>query len=239
MKNTQSKIGNSLGLIQRGLYKTFIGSAIYGKKDDYDAQKYWSDRFSKYGHSLKGVGNEGLSEQENEKAYAEAAKIFIDVCQKQDQDIDFPNARVLEIGCGTGFYTQILSDLGVKNYLGVDITDVLFPELKQKFPHFHFIRKDITVDKIAKSFDLIVMIDVIEHIVNGSKFTFAMNNVKSCLDKQGVFIVAPILEASKRELFYVRSWSIEDINNNFQNYNIGELVPFRTGYISTIRKGNK
>lgn len=174
----------------------------YGAGNDYDAAKYWHDRFSKYGLSLKGAGNEGISEEENEKIYAEAAKVFTDLCRKED--IDFHNVSVLEIGCGTGFYTQLLHDLGVKSYTGVDITDVLFPKLRKKFPRFKFIKKDVTSDKLEGKYDLIIMIDVIEHIVKESKLSFAMENVKNCLSHNGVFIVTPIMKVSKKQLFYLR-----------------------------------
>ncbi len=233
MKNISAKLKNPVSLIQRTLYKTIVGPIVYGEGNDYDAQRYWRDRFSKYGHSLKGVGHEGLSEQENEKAYAEAAKVFIDVCHKEN--IAFQSARVLEIGCGTGFYTQILHDLGVNSYLGVDITDVLFPELRKKFPHFEFLRKDVTTDVIEEKFDLIVMIDVIEHIVEASKIISTMDRVKSCLSRNGVFLVAPIVKVKRKELFYVKFWSDDDIKKNFTGYNFGELVPFRNGYLTTVK----
>lgn len=234
MKSIFSKVKTApLGFIKRGLYKTIVGPIVYGQGDDYDAGKYWSERFSKYGQSLQGVGNEGISEKENERAYAEAAKIFLGVCRREH--IDFQNARVLEIGCGSGFYTQILYDLGVKKYLGVDITDVLFPELQNKFPQFEFSRKDITSDKIEGDFDLIVMIDVIEHIVKCSKFTAAMNNVKSCLAPSGVFVVAPLVEVERKELFYVNFWGVDNLKPEFNGYDFGGLVPFRNGYILTVR----
>lgn len=237
MKIFVNQLSQSLNLAIRGFYKLIVAPIIYGKKDDYDAQRYWSDRFSKYGNSLKGVGHEGISEQENEKAYAEAAKVFVEVCSREK--IDFAKARILEIGCGTGFYTQILSDLGAKDYLGVDITDVLFPKLQEKVPEFNFLQKDITTDLIEGEFDLVVMIDVIEHIVNESKFTSAMETIKKCLSKQGLFIIAPLVEVKRRELFYVNFWSLEDLEKRFINHQFSKLTPFRNGYILSIRKNDE
>lgn len=213
-----------LGFIRRALYKTLIGPLKYGKKNNYDAARYWHDRFSRYGFSYKGAGDEGSSEEENRERYAKAAKVFTDLCQRECVDFQNANASVLEIGCGTGFYTQLFHNLGVNNYVGVDITDVLFPDLKKQFPQFRFIRKDITSDKIDGKFDLIVMIDVIEHIVNEDKLSFAMENVKNCLSNNGIFIVAPLMEVSKKHLFYFRSWSLEDIKQRFSGYIFRELV---------------
>lgn len=234
MQDTLLKIKTDpLAFLKAVVYKTLIAPIVYGRGNDYDAGKYWSDRFSKYGHSLKGVGNEALSEQDNQKSYTAAAQIFIDLCTKEG--VDFNNARVLEIGCGTGFYTRILHDLGVKHYVGVDITDVLFSDLQQKFPDFQFMQKDVTADKITGEFDLIVMIDVIEHIVNNDKFTSAMENIKGCLAKSGVFIVAPLVQKQWRKLFYVTLWSFDDMKARFPGYHFGEPVLFRDGNIVAIR----
>ncbi|MEH2039472.1 class I SAM-dependent methyltransferase [Nostoc sp.] len=223
-----------IGFIKTVLYKLTMGPVIYGKGDDYDAGRYWRDRLSKYGKSIRGVGDQSLSEKDNEEAYAEAGKIFLDYCLKQN--IDFNNAKVLEIGCGTGYYTQMLFDLGVKNYLGVDITDVLFPELQQKFANFQFQKKDITTDDISGKFDLIVMIDVIQHIVTDAKFKSAMNQIKSSLSDDGVFILAPLLKTKKRVMFYLSDWTIDNLKSCFKDNKTSESIPFRTGYLLSIKK---
>lgn len=222
------------GFMKRALYTFLIEPVKYIRWNDYDAQKYWRDRFSKYGLSLKGSGDQRLSEQENKIMYAEAAKVFTALCQKVT--IDFRSASVLEIGCGTGFYTQLLHNLGVKNYTGVDITDVIFTELKKRFHGFRFIKKDITSDKIKGKFDLIVMIDVIEHIVKEDKLSSSMENVKNSLSDNGIFILGPIQNTSKRQHFHVRYWSLEDIAPKFPGYVFGELMPFPGGYILIIKK---
>ncbi|MDD5194092.1 MAG: class I SAM-dependent methyltransferase [Candidatus Omnitrophica bacterium] len=227
-------IKDPFGFIKRGLYKTIIAPFKYGKGNDYDAKSYWNDRFRKYDHALRGVGDEGLSEEENKKAYEEAAGVFRGLCLQEN--IDFNNINVLEIGCGTGFYTQILHGLGVQHYTGVDITDALFSGLAKKFSKYTFIMKDITADTIEGKFGLVVMIDVIEHIVIESKFSAAMENVKKCLSGDGIFILAPIMHESKRHLFHTRSYSSDDIKREFPGYVFSKLTPFRGSYIVSIRK---
>ena len=235
MKKIISKFKKDpLGLIKRGLYKLIIGPLKYGKGNDYNASRYWHDRFSKYGLSFKGAGHEGLAEAQNKKMYEEAAKVFIALCNRED--INFHNAKVLEIGCGNGFYTKLLYNLGVKDYIGVDITNVLFPVHRKNFPEFKFIRKDITKDKIEGKFDLILMIDVIQHIVNKDKLTSALDNIKNCLSDNGIFMVSPIKKKSKRHLFYVRWWSLEDIKRQVNGYILKEMRPFRNDNILVVRK---
>jgi 2-polyprenyl-3-methyl-5-hydroxy-6-metoxy-1,4-benzoquinol methylase len=225
---------NPLGLIKRAFYKTIVGPLKFRKGNSYDAEKYWSERFSKYGLSFRGAGHEGLSEKKNREMYAEAKEVFIQICQREG--IDFQNLKALEIGCGSGFYTELLHESGVKNYIGIDITDVLFPELERKFPEYKFIKKDVTSEIIEGKFDLVVMIDVVEHIVEEEEFSSCMENLKDCLLENGILILAPIAELNKKTLFYVRQWSLEDVKKRFAGYVFGEMVPFRGNYIITIRK---
>ncbi len=195
----------------------------YGGGKDYNAKKYWDDRFSKYGFSNIGPGDEGLTEEENKKRYAESSRILITLFKLEN--IQFNKIKVLEVGCGAGFYAQVLKDLGVKNYTGLDISDVLFPGLKERFPEFNFIRKDITSDMINDKFDLIIMVDVILHIVTEKKLSSAMENIKNSLKSKGAFIVVPIfLNESKRYLFYSRYWSLKDIKKRFIGYEFKECV---------------
>jgi SAM-dependent methyltransferase len=235
MKDIFNRIrGNPFNLVKRALSKTIIGPIKYGRGEDYNASKYWHDRFSTYGLSLKAVGDEGLSEAENEKLYTHARERFLHLCRRET--IHLSHLRVLEIGCGTGFYTRLLCDAGVRSYMGIDVTDVFFSYLREVFPSYLFLRKDVTTDKIEGEFELVVMIDVLEHIVNSARLDFAIANVKKCLTSGGIFIVAPIMEESRQRFFYLRFWSLEDVQSRFHGYNFSSPMPFRNGSIVCIRK---
>jgi SAM-dependent methyltransferase len=220
--------------IARGVNKKLLAPRRYSRGEGYDASAYWSDRFTRHGGSLKGAGDEGLSEAENRRQYEEAARIFVEVCR--GEGVDFPTARVLEIGCGSGFYTGLLADLGVSDYTGLDITDVLFSELGERFPEFEFVKQDITVHGVDGTFDLIVMIDVIEHIVEDEKLSSAMEHVKDALAPAGVVVLAPVMPKATDHLFYVRFWSFKELRERFAGHVIGDPKPFRAGSILTIRK---
>jgi SAM-dependent methyltransferase len=222
---------------RRAFYKTLIAPMKYRVKGGYDAARYWSDRFAKYGTSMKGVGDEGLSEQDNRTMYESAGAAFLDLCRQEG--IDLSTARVLEIGCGNGFYTELLKQQGVNRYMGVDITNVMFPLLVERFPGFQFICRDITVDLIVGEFDLILMIDVIEHIVSDEKLDFAMINVQHCLAENSRFMVAPVVDKGRQSLFYVRFWTVEDIKNRLSACLVSEPIPFRNSSLLIARKPSK
>ena len=223
-----------LGFIKRVFYKTFIGPKKYGREDDYDAARYWDDRLSKYGDSLRGVGDEGKSDSDNVKEYVRDEKIFTDLLNSLN--LEYDKIRVLDIGCGTGFYADILRRLGVRDYTGIDITDTLFEKHRQNLPNFKFVKMDFTTGKHTGQYDLIIMIEVLEHIVNDDKFTFAMDNIKSCLDENGVFVISSVWKSGGKHMFYVRKWTLDEIRAAFSDYKISPLIPFRSSNMITITK---
>jgi len=196
-------------LLTKVINKLIIGPRRYAKKNDYDAERYWQDRFDKHGDSIVGVGDEGLDEASNQEVYEAAAKQFKRVLR--DKRINLSKARILDAGCGNGFYAGSLLSQGAKNYQGVDITDALFPKLIKSFPKFKFTKLDISSVNINEKFDLIICIDVIEHIVNQNKFNFTIKNLLGSLGPGGILMLSPIMKKSKKRLFYLRSWSLNDV----------------------------
>ena len=161
----------------------------------YRPAKYWKERHAKYGLDLRGVGNCSLSLEINEKAYLEAGKVFLDLCNQVG--IDFKTVRILDVGCGNGFYSRIFREQGGMDYLGIDITDELLPTLRKEFPGFYFQKLDIAKKKLRTTFDLIIMIDVTQHIVSDKRFSFAMQNIRSHLTNGGTFIVTSWLSEKR------------------------------------------
>lgn len=84
-----------------------------------------------------------------------------------------------EVGCGSG---EILVQMASKTdnaiqYLGVDISEDAIRIAKAKeVNNIHFELKDITVASNTDSFDLLMVIDVIEHIENYFDFIQSINS---------------------------------------------------------------
>jgi SAM-dependent methyltransferase len=185
---------------------------------------------------LRGPGYEGASDEENLKAYREAAERLFGVIR--GLGLDLGRVRVLDIGCGNGFYAGLFKDAGVVDYTGVDVTDVLFPRLREAYPGYQFVQKDITSEGMgAERFDLVLMIDVIEHIVTSEKLNNAMENVKGCLKAGGVFMVSPVFKSDRRLLFNVKEWMREDIVSRFEGYALDVVSGFRGADMLLVRRG--
>ncbi|HEX2956590.1 MAG TPA: class I SAM-dependent methyltransferase [Chitinispirillaceae bacterium] len=223
-------------LVKKAFYKLIIGPLKYGKKDDYNATKYWHDRYLKYGDSIKGPGNESLTESENWEMYEKAKSIFIETCQKEN--IDFKKVKLCEIGLGIGFYTKILQANELNNYKGFDISDVVIPRMKEKFPDYDFEQKDVSTEPLKDKYDVILLIDVIQHIVNEEKFKYTLNNIASHLNDGGLFIIGPLEKKSAKLLYYVRGWTVDKVKEIFSSdmYIVSEPISFRGSDLFTIRK---
>ena len=196
---------------------------------------YWDERHSQHSiNSLQGVGCAALTPEENKAWHSSGGYIFRGVCS----ELELPaHAKVLEIGYGNGFYTQIISDYYPKwDYTGVDISNVYEDALRNKFPQYAFHMLDAGTEGLQEnSYDLIFMIDVSQHIVDDEKYAFCLKSVRKALRKDGVFIVTDSL-TGKRELHHVTSRKM-----NFYEFNLGLPIVhtpifFRGKYLFSFKK---
>jgi len=160
--------------------------------------------------------------------------VFLALCK--DEGVALAGASVLEIGCGTGFYTEILRRQGARAYVGLDITDALFSELRKKYPDFVFEKGDITRAAPNGRYDIVLMIDVTQHIVEDRRFFTAMENVKAALKPGGVFIVTSWLtpERIQRQPHEVAR-PLEAYRQAFPDAAFSDPRPFRDKNILVIR----
>lgn len=221
--------GGAVDFVRRVVFKTVVGPRRYGTDTGYDAQRFWSDRFSKYSTNLRGSGDEGLSETQNQLIYERAGATLIDTINRAG--VDLATADVLDVGCGPGFFTELLRSNGSTSYTGVDITDALFADLRTRFPDYRFVQKDVTSDPLDGVFDLVMMIDVAEHIVDTEAFDRCVANLAGAVAQGGTLLIGPMLDRSGQHLFYVRNWSTDDLLSRLSTMVHVEDVVFRNGVL--------
>lgn len=206
----------------------------YGVGKHYQAEKYWHDRFKKFGMSLQASGNRQKTEEENEIFYRATTQSFLAILEQER--IVLPECRILDIGCGSGYYTRFCHQQGVVQYTGIDVTDVLFPELQRAFPNYGFIKQNLTCEPIRGVYDCILMFDVIEHIADAASLAYTIHSILDALSETGVFILAPVMDQALVKLSYVRYWTMQEIESVLAGYRITTSMPFPDGTIIAIRK---
>ena len=98
--------------------------------------------------------------RKNQYYYDSIKNLILDISSK----LHFNS--VLDIGCGTG---ELLDYLNPKTGVGVDISPEMIRLAKKKFNKYEFNASDFDKIDLKKGFDLIIIIDVIEHLGNINK----------------------------------------------------------------------
>lgn len=136
-------------------------------------EKFWTNRYGKV-KDIRVVGFLQKTPAQNEKEYAEAAKLF-----RSYVNADLPPAQrgsVLEIGYGLGHYSRLCKELGFRSYTGIDFAAPPGPDLG---PTYTYQKGDAGVPfDLKRKFDLVMAIDVLFHITDEARFEQALQNLK-------------------------------------------------------------
>jgi len=118
---------------------------------------------------------------------------------------------VLDAGCGIGFMLNCIKKyFNPVSLTGIDISEEAINICKSIYPNYIFYVKDLQKESLNQKFDLIICMDVIEHIENDSEF---LKNISSMCNKY--FLISTLLG---------RMRNFEKSIGHFRNYNKDELV---------------
>ena len=152
------------------------------KKHDteFDAGAYWRNRVVS-GADLGVVGHRSMGLAYNVEIYERRLELLDEMLERHVTR-PLEELRILDIGCGSGFYTGYWMERGVRDYVGIDISAATISHLSKKYPDFSFINADITEKEVEglageKPFDLITIFDVFFHIVDDERFANAVRHI--------------------------------------------------------------
>jgi SAM-dependent methyltransferase len=111
------------------------------------------------------------------------------------------NARILDLCCGTGQKTQILSERGYR-VTGLDGSEEMLRFARENAPAVKFILEDARTFKLPADFDAAVsMFDSLNHVMTIDELTDVFRNVHNCLKTGGLFLFDMNMEAG-----YIANW---------------------------------
>ena len=102
------------------------------------------------------------------------------------------NTTVLDIGCGGGLVSEGLSKIGA-TVTGIDFIKenikVAKMHAKKNNLKINYLVKDFEKEKITSKYDVIIILEVLEHIKNWEEF---IKKIKLSLNKNGTLIISTI-----------------------------------------------
>jgi 2-polyprenyl-3-methyl-5-hydroxy-6-metoxy-1,4-benzoquinol methylase len=128
--------------------------------------------------------------------------------------------KVLDIGSGWREIVPMVLEKPGREYVGLDFSEAMAKQVAEKYPHCQFMHGDIS--QIKNQFDVVLALEVCEHIVADKIFDF-YREVQRLLPPGGLFIVTvPLFEDLRamtlccpkcgqlhNRMGHVRSYSLE------------------------------
>jgi ubiquinone/menaquinone biosynthesis C-methylase UbiE len=101
---------------------------------------------------------------------------------------DIPAGRILDVGCGGGYFTHAISGLGSpREVFGIDISENAIQQARSDYPGINFSVGEITSLEFQEEFfEAIFAIEVLEHIMDVG---LALKELNRVLKKGGYLVI--------------------------------------------------
>jgi 2-polyprenyl-3-methyl-5-hydroxy-6-metoxy-1,4-benzoquinol methylase len=125
--------------------------------------------------------------------------------------------QVLDIACGAGYGSQILSQAGAKSVTGVDVCSqtVDYAQKNYQSPSVTFVCADAEEFTWPESFDVVISFETIEHLHQPAKFLDRLHNL---LVPGGYLLLSvPLGETSHFDPYHLHAFSEDEIFSLLEN----------------------
>jgi SAM-dependent methyltransferase len=157
--------------------------------EGYDPKAIYSRLYNK-SFDLAASGYPKLALTFNTWLYRNFSRALINLLR--DCGIEIRGARVLELACGSGYFTESFRRMEPAALTGVDLAPESVERLSEWHKSYTFVEADITdpgLDLPGKPFDFASAFNVVFHILDDKKFKQAIINMGRHLDKGGWAII--------------------------------------------------
>lgn len=152
----------------------------------YQPRDFWQERLG--GHfDLRGSGETALSLAYNQACYRLRAEVLARALA--DHLFDPRGKTVLDVGCGTGFFTAWYLERGAQ-VTGMDIAPVSIETLSARHPQARFILADVGERPIEGRFALVNAMDVLYHITEEARWEAAVTHLAGAVEEGGLLVVS-------------------------------------------------
>ena len=156
----------------------------------YRPLEFWEQRLSEQ-FDLRGTGETTMGAAYNRACY-ELRREVLDRALAA-ASMDPKGKRVLDVGCGTGFWTDYYLKRGA-DYTGVDIAPSSVKRLAERYPNARFVHVDMSEADLPGTFDVVNVFDVLYHITDDARFEAALTRCARAVAPGGLLLVTDLFE---------------------------------------------
>jgi len=158
----------------------------------YEPRSFWEERLGEQ-FDLRGTGEPGLSLDYNRACYA-LRRFALDRALAR-AGFDPRGRRVLDVGCGTGFFVEYYLARGAQ-VTGLDLTEASVARLSAKFPQARFVRADIAEQPVAGAHELVNVFDVFFHVTDDARWQAALGHAAQAVAPGGLLVYTDVFAPS-------------------------------------------
>jgi len=156
----------------------------------YRPREFWDGRLREQ-FDLRATGQTGLSLAYNRACYDLRLAVLDRALREAGVD---PRARtVLDVGCGTGFFTAWYLARGAR-VTGLDIAPTSIEILRERFPTAEFRLADVSETRLEEPYDLVNAFDVLYHIVDDARWQHALETLADAVRPGGLLLLTDTFE---------------------------------------------
>jgi SAM-dependent methyltransferase len=171
---------------------------------NYRPREFWDGRLRDQ-FDLRGTGETGLSLAYNRACYDLRRRVLARALA--DAGIDPRGRAVLDVGCGTGFFTDYYLKRGAR-VTGIDIAPTSVARLSERHPEARFVLADVSETPIEGSFDIVNAFDVLYHITDDQRWERALDHLACAVAPGGALLVTDTFAESPRAAAHNRMRSL-------------------------------
>jgi SAM-dependent methyltransferase len=158
----------------------------------YRPSEFWEQRLSEQ-FDLRGTGETTMSVAYNRACYQLRREVLDRALA--DAGVDPRGRRVLDVGCGTGFWTAYYIDRGA-GYTGLDLAPSSVQRLSERYPQAVFRQADISEADPGGPYDIVHVFDVLYHIVDEARFDAALQRLATAVAPGGLLLLTDLFADS-------------------------------------------
>jgi len=151
----------------------------------YRPREFWDRRLAEQ-FDLRGTGQPGLSAAYNRACYRLRRRVLDDALRQQA--FDPAGKKVLDVGCGTGFFTAWYLHRGA-SVTGIDIAPTSVERLQARHPEARFVLADVSEAALGEGFDLVNAFDVLYHITDDARWERAVTTLAAAVEPGGLLLL--------------------------------------------------